>query len=80
LNDEEKLDLVAFLWALNGRMENWLDGAPDASDQFSARPPSRRERTPEASGPVLDPAYQRKSQPTPEGPVLDPAYQKPVRR
>jgi cytochrome c peroxidase len=79
LSDEEKSDLMAFLRALNGRVDPALGQNGVASDLFSAPRPVDRDDRSSQTGPVTDPAYQRPKTPAgaqAEGPVQDPAYQR----
>ena len=67
LTAEERTELKAFLFALNGRVTELLEGSPPGTDVFNVRrAPARSE-----GGPVQDPSYVK---PAPEGPVQDPSY------
>ncbi len=72
LTAEEKAGLVAFLGALNGRVNALLDESPSGTDIFNiSRAPLNLEDEEAASGPVTDPNYVKK-----DGPVQDPNYVK----
>jgi cytochrome c peroxidase len=90
LSDGEKLDLMAFLRSLNGRVDETLGQTAVSADLFSVPRPVDRDDRSSQTGPVTDPAYQRAkgaagaqpataqpAAPQADGPVQDPAYQKP---
>jgi cytochrome c peroxidase len=83
LSGEEKMDLMAFLRSLNGRVDETLGQNGDASDLFSVPRRTDHDDRSSQTGPVLDPAYQKPKQPAaaePQGPLQDPAYQRPKQR
>ncbi|MBI1355529.1 MAG: hypothetical protein GC160_14390 [Acidobacteria bacterium] len=74
LTAEEKGDLLAFLGALNGRVNELLDASPAATDIFNiSQAPLNLDDEEAAAGPVTDPNYIK---PKADGPVTDPNYVK----
>lgn len=73
LTATERAELVAFLGALNGRVNALLDESPAGTDIFniSRGAPMTLDNEEAASQPVTDPNYVKK-----DGPVLDPNYVK----
>ena len=74
LSAAERADLIAFLGALNGRVNELLDASPASTDIFNiSRAPLNLDDEEAASQPVADPNYVK---PKDAGAVTDPSYVK----